>query len=169
MRLTERHINYLTSLEKLGHTSAEAILLDAKRVESPLHELYDWDPASAAEAHWLERTRQIIRLVKVIVITENHTLRLPKYLRDPMMIGKEGGGYITFDTLKETESLARRALVNELERVTSALRRARIVAMALGLEDDVDQLLETVSGLRVANTVEDTESETPAATAPPPA
>ena len=70
-RLTEQHVAYLVTLERQGRTTAEDVLADAKRPDSPLHDLYDWDVTAAAEAHWLDRTRAIIRLVKVVVHTEH--------------------------------------------------------------------------------------------------
>jgi len=146
-RLTETHVAYLVTLEKQGRTSAEDVLADAKRAESPLHDLYDWDVTAAAEAHWLDRTRAIIRLVKVVVHTEHQTIRLPRYIRDPALPSHEQG-YASVESLRLESTLAHRALVTEMERVTSSLRRARHIAVGLGLEDDVDDLLARVAGLR---------------------
>ena len=147
MRVTEGHVAYLVTLEKQGRTSAEDVLADAKRPESPLHDLYDWNVASAAEAYWLDRTRAIIRLVRVVVHTEHQTLRLPRYIRDPALPANEQG-YASIESVRLESTLARRALVSELERVTSALRRARHIAVGLDLEDEIDALLERVAGLR---------------------
>lgn len=146
-RLTESHVTYLVTLEQQGHTSAEAILADAKRAESPLHDLYDWDVATAAEAHWLARTRAIIRLVKIVVHTEQQTIRLPRYVRDPARPSREQG-YVSVDALRLESTLAHRALVTEMERVMSSLRRARHIAVGLGLEEEIDDLLARVAGLR---------------------
>jgi hypothetical protein len=146
-RLTETHVAHLVTLEHQGRTTAEDVLADAKRPDSPLHDLYDWNVAAAAEAHWLERTRAIIRLVRVVVHTEHQTIKLPRYIRDPSLPSNEQG-YASVDALRLESGLAHRALVTEMERVASSLRRARHIAVGLGLEDDVDELLARVSGLR---------------------
>jgi hypothetical protein len=158
-KLTEAHVAYLLTLEQQGRQTAEAILDDAKRAESPLHDLYDWDIQTAAEAHWLDRTRAIIRLVKVVVHTETHTYRIPRYVKDPSRPNSEQG-YASIDHLRIETALARRALVTELERVTSALRRARNIALGLALEDEVDRLLTIVAGLRVVVSTPTVEPET---------
>ena len=147
VRLNEAHVAYIVSLEHAGKTSAEAVLADARRPESPIHELYDWDVAKAAHAHWLDRTRQILGLVRIIEHTETTTIRLPRYVKDPAVPTNEPG-YVSLEALRIDPVLARRALIAELERVTSALRRARNLSVGLGLEGDCDELLAAVSGLR---------------------
>lgn len=168
-RITQRHIDYLQTLEKKGKLTAEQVLADAKLPESVLHDLYDWDPARAAEQFWLDRTRAIIRVVKIIVISEQHTFRLPKYVHDATVSGKTQG-YVSIEAVRLDPALAQRTLIAELSRVTSALRRARVVAVALNLEGDVDDLLETVSGLQVvitpADDVDDDDEHADATAAP---
>lgn len=164
-RITQRHIDYLISLEKRGRMTAEEVLADAKQPESVLHDLFDWDVARAAEQFWLDRTRAIIRVVRVVVYTEQQTYRLPRYVHDPTLVGREQG-YISLETVKVDPQLARQTLTRELQRVTSALERAKYVAAALGLESDVDELLATVTGLRAS--FDDDEHEVQTAAAPPP-
>jgi hypothetical protein len=162
-KLTETHVTYLVSLERQGRQTAEAILADAKRLESPLHELYDWDVQTAAEAHWLDRTRALIRMVKIVVHTETHTYRIPRYVKDPELPAREQG-YTSLEHLRVDATLSRRALATELERVTSSLRRARNIALGLDLEEEVDRLLTVVSGLRViVSTPTTSEPDTTAA------
>ena len=147
MKLTNVQIAHIVSLEKDGHTTAAAILADAKLPDSPLHVLYDWDVEKAAEAHWLARTRAIIRLVRYVVHTEKQTITLPRYVRDPEQPQRDQG-YATLDRLREDPPVARRALLAELGRVVSALQRARVVAVGLGLADEIEELLSRVSGLQ---------------------
>jgi hypothetical protein len=146
-RLTEAHVAYLVTLEQQGRGTPADVLADAKRDESPLHDLYDWDITVAAEAHWLDRTRAIIRLVKVVVHTEHQTIRIPRYVRDPSRPPREQG-YVSVETLRLETTLAHRALVTEMERVMSSLRRARHIAVGLSLEEEIDDLLARVAGLR---------------------
>jgi len=155
-KLTPRHIEYLIALERSGKITAQDILADAKVLTSPLHDLYDWNVEAAAEAHWLDRTREIVRLVRYVVHTETHTVKLPRYVRDPD-VPRNVQGYTTLETLRVDPRLARRALIAEFERVTSALRRGREIAIGLDLETDIDDILARVAGVRaiVAATTQD--------------
>jgi hypothetical protein len=160
-KITQSHVAYIVTLERQGRTTAEDILTDAKRPDSPLHDLYDWDVTKAAESHWLDRTRQIIRFVRIVVHTQHQTIRIPRYIRDPSLHGHEQG-YVSVERVRLEEQLAYRALVTELERVTSSLRRARAIATGVGLEGDIDELLARVAGLRTMTTAQ-TSAPTPSA------
>ena len=146
-RLTDKHVAHIVSLERNGKTTAEAILADAKAPESPIHDLYDWDVTKAAEAHWLNRTREIVRLVRYVVHTETTTVTLPRYVRDPEAEPRVQG-YATVERLRTDPRLARRALISEFERVANALKRARAVAVGLELDDQISDVLARVVGMQ---------------------
>ena len=146
-RITERHVDHIVALERQGRLTPEEVLEDARREDSPLHDLYDWDMTRAAERHWLDRTREIIRVGRVVVHTETQSYMLPRYTRDPDAAPGEQG-YLSLDALRVDPGVARRALIAEFERVASALRRARTLAGGLDLEDQVASLLERVVGLQ---------------------
>ena len=58
--------DYLLALHgQHGHLTPEIVLDDARDESSPLHDHFDWDDASAAEAHRLDQARGLIRRVKV--------------------------------------------------------------------------------------------------------
>lgn len=146
-KITEIHIARIQILAQHGRITPAAILADAKQTESPLHELYDWDVQRAAEAHWLQRSREILRMVKVVVHLEETSVRIPAYVRDNNSSPKEQG-YVSLDTLVLDTTAARRTLIIELGRVVSMLERARKIAIGLDLDQEVNQLLEDVTGLR---------------------
>jgi predicted house-cleaning noncanonical NTP pyrophosphatase (MazG superfamily) len=73
-----------------GHLTAEAVVADAKRKKSPLHDLFDWDDASAAYQHRLEWARSIIRHVKIVVKSQK---KEPKCVRAFVHLKENGGGY----------------------------------------------------------------------------
>ena len=75
-RITPRHVAHIITLERDGTTTPEAVLADAKDKESPLHDLFDWNVKRAAEAHWLERSRDILRGVHYVIHTETHSYTL---------------------------------------------------------------------------------------------
>lgn len=147
MRISEQVKAHLQWLEQNGRLTPEVVVADARHEASPLHGMFDWDAAKAAEQHWLDRARQIIRAVKVVVVTTNYTIKAPYYVPDPSRSGKEQG-YTSVVSLKQDEVLARQALIQECERAAGVLKRARSIAFSLGLEDDVNEILTHVTGLR---------------------
>ena len=148
-RIGKKHAAYLAELEKRGRLTPEMVLADAKNPKSPLHELYNWDVRQAAEQYWIERSREIIRTIKVIVKTETTTISYPKYVRDPDMKTDEQG-YISIDTLVTDKRASKRVILMETERILSCLDRARSVAEALNLMNHYHAVLEKVTGLREA-------------------
>lgn len=147
-RITRAHVDRIRSLAVDGLITPRRVLADARDPESPLHELYDWDTQRAAERHWLERTREIIRSVQVVVTTELRTYKLPQYIEAADKNGAEQG-YVSVDTLRQDPAMSRRALLQEFERAAAVLRRARTIACGLGYEAEIDELIERVTGLRV--------------------
>lgn len=161
-RITQRHIDHIKSLEKHGRITPDIVLSDAKHASSPLHNLYEWDTEKAAEAHWLDRSREILGQIHVIIHTETVTYQLPNYVRDPSAAAKEQG-YVSMDALRVESALARRALIAEVERAASALQRARIIAVGLSLEDVIDDAIARIVGVKTV-VREEAEKEGPSAT-----
>lgn len=146
-RITKRHAAHLEQLERKGRITAEDVLADAKSPKSPLHELYDWDIKRSAESHWLDRTREIIRTIKVVIHNETTVIRFPRYVHDPDLKPSEQG-YVSEAELRADKSLARRALSDECDRVVGSLTRARNLARGLNMEQAFEDLLARVVGLR---------------------
>lgn len=148
---TQAQIEELHSLEQAGKLSPDSVIARAKKQTSPLHALFDWDKDRAALDSWRERAREIIRSVRVEVRYENSMVRVPAYVRDPQA-APEDQGYISIVRLRSEPALAHDALNYELERARSAFVRAREISQALGLEADVERLLQSLS--RVQRKVE---------------
>jgi hypothetical protein len=148
MKLTPEQIARIQSLEnELGQLTPDAVLADAKSKASPLHTLFEWDKAKAAQAYWLDCAREVIRTVKMVVTTEQVTCRTVVYVRDPDAGPDQG--YRRVDALKSDPVSARQVLIDELTRAAGNIMRARNLAIALGLVSEVDDLLERIVGLRV--------------------
>lgn len=148
-RITEQHIAYIKTLERPGGILIpNDVLANAKQPTSPIHELYDWDKDRAAEQHWLDRTREIIRWYSLVIHREEREVVFPAWVRDPSRHPREQGYINTVEALAVDPTLSRRALVTALQQVSSALKRARDLAVALGREDEVAAILEQVAGLR---------------------
>jgi hypothetical protein len=139
----------LQSLETAHGTITPAIVVeDAKHDDSPLHALFTWDLGAAAYQHWLERARTIIRSVRVIAgPDERIVLRAPHYVRDPNMPATDQG-YVAIPRLFDDVDRARRSVRAEFLRVEGALTRARAIAAVLGLDAEIETLLEQIVRMR---------------------
>lgn len=147
MRITQEIREHLQFLEVNGRLTPERVLDDAKRPESPLHKHFQWDDQKAAEQHRLDQARDLIRTVKITVVVNEVRIKAPYYIPDPSKNGREQG-YTNISTLRDDPASARQALILECERAAATLKRARLIAMALSLEDQIDNVLMHVAGLK---------------------
>ena len=146
MKLTQAQIDRVKSLENtLGQLTAQQVLNDARAEDSPLHGLFDWDQAKAAEKHWLDCAREIIGAVKIVVTTETMTYKAPNYVRDT---SADGQGYRSVLSLRTDPAQARESLLYTLSVVSGHLTRAYDIAAAVGLSDELDLLVQKIVGLK---------------------
>lgn len=146
MKLTEEQIARVKSLEdEQGRLTASAVLADARKLDSPLNTLFDWDAAKAAEAHWLDCAREIVRTVKIVITTTETTIKAPYYVHDP---DAKGEGYQAVPFLQRDEAASREAVTQELNRAAGSVTRARNLATALNMADEFDVLLDRLLGLQ---------------------
>jgi hypothetical protein len=129
-----------------GKVSAEYVVEAARDPDHPWHDRIDWDDTSAGQ-HWrLMQARALIRSVRYERRTETRVLHSPAYVRDPDAAADEQR-YISVASLRNDEDRARAVLITEFQRVASALRRAREIADAVNLADEVQAMLTQVEGL----------------------
>jgi len=145
-RRTERIAIRLRKLERNGTLTPEAVVDDAKDPSSPLHAEFEWDDAKAAVEHRMQRARAIIRSVRVVFVEETRRLPAIAYVRDPRREPHEQG-YVATRELKDDRVLAQHALAAEVSRAQAALARARDVASALGLSDEVEDSIRSLDAL----------------------
>lgn len=129
-----------------GTLTPEVVVADARRKDSPLHELFEWDTKKAAVSHWHDVARALIRNVQVVVVNEGRTLRAPYFVRDPSLPSNVQG-YTTTIKLRTNADLARDAVADECSRAAAAFRRAQQVAAAVGVADDLRDLLDETLAL----------------------
>lgn len=147
LALTPEHETHLVALEQGGRLTPRAVVDDAKSPESPLHTLFDWDMEKAADAHWLERARAIIRSVRIHASEPSLTvIQAPYYVSDPSVPNEQG--YISMASAKNDPQLAKETMRAEFGRALSALTRARRVADALGLSNELESLIANVTLVR---------------------
>ena len=130
-----------------GRLTPDAVVADARKRDSPLHHLFEWDLKKAAQKQWLDTARQLIRSVEVVVTVENIGVKTPFYVRDP---NQDTGaqGYIAVSELRNDQDAAREALVNEFQKAADMLRRARHIAIALSLSSEVEEIIFSIVDLR---------------------
>lgn len=130
-----------------GQLTPAVVVADAKQKDSPLHGLFDWNLKEAAEKWWNHQARAIIRSVKVVITTETFEIKTPHYVRDPSADPKQQG-YVSVASLQRDPVAARESVRMECARAESALNRARNLAKVLNLDEEVDQVIARVVGLR---------------------
>ena len=133
--------------EKHGKLTPDFVVEEAKNPDSVLHDLFEWDDGIAGHQHRISQARQIITSVRVVITTENKKVSTVYYVRDPEAEPDEQG-YVSIDKLKTNKDLARESIVLEFSRATSYLQRAKNHAEALGLEDEIEMLIDGVESLR---------------------
>lgn len=126
-----------------GHLTADAVIEDAQHPESPLHDQFEWDDAKAAMEARRETARRLIRSVKVVVRTETHTIAVPRYVRSPDAPEREQS-YSESASLRSDYDRAMASFAYEVERAEAAIRRAQNVAYAVGLQDEIEWLAESI-------------------------
>ena len=90
--------------------TAEDVVEEAKKSNSPLHDLFDWDVEKAAMQHWLNQARSLIRHCTVTMPEDKAEAKVPKYVSLGTDRKKPGGGY------RETSQvLSNKELMSQLE------------------------------------------------------
>jgi hypothetical protein len=141
-----------------GRLRPQDVVEAARNPESILHKHFEWDDHQAAQAHRISQARQLIRSVTINLVVREVELRSIAYVRDPLSPAKESS-YLRMSQIEPASDIAREIVLTELGRVASALGRARGVAQALDIVDEIDDLLHAISGLRANLASEETQEE----------
>jgi hypothetical protein len=139
------------SVENHGRLTPDNVVDAAQDEASPLHRCFEWDNDAAAHMFRVEQARHLIRSVRVDFTTSHHTVRVPAFVHDPECEHGEQG-YVSIRQLSSDEDKSREVVIAEFSRAASALRRARSVAMALGIEEQIDDISEQMK--RVVESVQ---------------
>lgn len=136
----EKVAERLRELERDNGRLIPADIVEAARDPgSPLHSHFTWDDSEAAEKYRLMQARTLIRTVKLEVTVRDVPLSVVGYVRDPDADSKTAG-YRNVAKLRTEEDSARAAIVDEMKRVSNAVRRAKGLAAVLGVTDDIEQI-----------------------------
>jgi hypothetical protein len=111
---------------------------------SPIHQHLTWDPAKALDKCHKEEVRVLVRKLRIEVqISEEVTVRVPTYV--PAMT--ETATWRRTDEIEPASDLARKTVLRELSYVAGALGRARKIAIALGVENEIETLIAGVASV----------------------
>lgn len=134
-------ISAIAALETDGRITPDVVLDAARDPASALHDQFEWDDSVAAHKHRLGQARQLIRNVEVHVTINRVRTGAVAYIRDPESEHRTQG-YISVRKARSDEELARQAVDAEFEAAAARLRRARDLAVVLGLADEIDLHLD---------------------------
>ena len=129
-----------------GFIEPQSVIDEARNPRSILHEDFPWNVAEAAQAHWIEVARRLIRFVKIEFIVDTRTLSSVAYVVDPDRPPKSKR-FIDIQMAATQREKAHAILLAEMMRITSAIRRAQQVAAALGLRPQLDAMLMDVESM----------------------
>ena len=125
----------------------DVVIEDARDSESPLHDEFPWDVEKAAMEHWREIARDIIHSVQVFQTTEKMQIAVPRYVRNPDAKPNEQS-YVSTAELRTDHDRAWQALSYEIERADAMIRRAQRVALAVGLENEVEFVATAIASVK---------------------
>jgi hypothetical protein len=130
-----------------GRLLPDDVVEAARAADHPLHQFFDWNDSQAAEKYRRMQAAQLIRRVRVTVEFHDVPITTPKYLRDPSAETGEPRGYREIGKIRSEEDNARAVIVEEMRRISQAVRRAKTLAAALGLVDDIERIDELAQSL----------------------
>jgi len=133
-------------LEAQGKLTPDEVVTLAKDPASPLHEYFEWDVQKAAEEHWRNTARQIIRTFKVTFTYHDVVIRVPEFVHDEKK-KKTEPGYVLAERAKSSADVARATLESALDTARAHLERAQGIAALLEMEDEATKITRAIEAL----------------------
>jgi hypothetical protein len=132
---------WLSSIESDGRITPEKVVDAARDPDCPAHDLFEWDDAKAASKYRLDQARELLAK-RIKIVTDSYTIMVPRYVRDPEARAAQQS-YVSIRKVSEA-GLQHQALANEFVRIGQMLDRARELARAFGLVEEVERLSSEV-------------------------
>jgi len=135
--------------EKHGFLTPQIVVDEAKNPRSALHTQggFEWDLAAAAERHWLDHAKHLIKTVRISVTVENTVFLRPRFVVHPDA-PRRAPHFVEVKDLKE-EGKETDFLMAEFKRIENQILRAKSYACALGLGDAYNSLLSATQNFRL--------------------
>jgi len=118
----------------------------ARSSTHPLHDQFEWDDSVAAAIHRDEQARRLLR-IRVDMVYKDRVIEAPICVRTPESPSEQPSYTRTVQIMGNKER-SRQVLLEELDRASKAIERAKMVANALGLARECERLLESLLEIR---------------------
>lgn len=143
----------LGSLAEQGPVTARDVLETAHSANSPLHKYFEWDDAKAAEQHRLAVARDMVRTVRVRVVTPNGPVR--QFAAQRMVVKS-----VTALAVPPKPIISAQSVVLRPEpRSAPSHEFARKVMDDTYFPDDIEEACDIIAELRERLAVNSSESE----------
>lgn len=147
--MTPEQRKFISDLDQDGNISPEDLLTAAEPEDSPIHDLFEWDNATAGHKFRVDQARSVITRFRVEYVHHVREIRAPVYIRNPELPKRESG-YVRLSLLKTREEAAAEALQREINAVAGLVARTRAVADGLGLQEMCEEKLSALLTPKVA-------------------
>lgn len=137
-------------LEKIetanGRLDPKDVVEVARDKKHPLHQFFDWNNKSAAEAWRVQQARDLIRRCKLTIVVNDVSIKIARYVRDPEKqedVPNETG-YVSVKHVSGSEEDAGAILKYALETAAGHIRRYRHLAIAFELDNEINSILTDI-------------------------
>lgn len=137
----------LRILNEDGDIKPDRVIEEAKQLESPLHDCFEWDIKKAALEAWRSRARQIISSFTVTLIVNRTEYRVSEFVENPIKSPKDQG-YVSFEMVKKDAAMTSALFDRELAIADTYVRKAQTYAGALGLSRKVQAIIHKIQSVR---------------------
>jgi len=135
------------AVNALAKKTAEELVRVSKSPKHPLHKEFLWSNQAKAASLWrLDKAREIIASVRVVVSTSTQRITSVAYVRDPRSPPNKQG-FVSVVKLRGDRDYAQEALDLEVIRVKADLERAREFAAAVDLIEEFEAALASITRL----------------------
>jgi hypothetical protein len=128
-----------------GALTLDDVIEEARRPRSPLHADFEWDDAIAGAAYRRSQAARLIRTVRLEITVKEIPIQAPAYVRD---LRAERAGYRDIMEVQTEDDVARATVLDAMQRVANAVKRAKTLAWVLGIDDlitNIDALAAAVT------------------------
>jgi len=139
----------LKALENKGKLNPKDVFEAAKDPSNVLHQEFDWDKDRAAQQHWLDTARSLIRsyVVEVKSTITNTVLEAPMYVRNPGLPAHQEG-YVTVSEVKNSTDGPLDLYRIELSRVVSFIDRLEALSVTGGFSEHFAEIAGAAKKIR---------------------
>jgi len=131
--------------DETGHAIPKVVVAAAQDPTHPSYEVltleFNWNVQEAAQAHWEDRARELIREVRVMVVYGDAKIATPVYVSDPRV---PESSFIRTVRIARSGPTKRAVLQAECDRIASAINRAIGLAVVFDLEQRFENALAEI-------------------------